>query len=161
MQSSGDSIHPCRSLTPTVNGHDLTLPTRTQTSEQEYSDLTASNRRPSTSYSLNTPQSVSQGTRSYAFSRSTKHVKTFLAYSQDLSKCCRRVKRGRQSYGRDETALRIIQLWFNYFVASFFKTLGKEMLIIWKFPKSIAGRTKGPRVPHAARGPRVWDPWLR
>jgi len=26
------------------------------------------------------------------------------------------------------------------------------MLIIWKFPKSIAGRTKGPR------GPRVWDP---
>jgi len=27
--------HPCRSPTPTVNGCDLTPPTRTQTSEQE------------------------------------------------------------------------------------------------------------------------------
>ena len=34
--------------TPTVNGCDLTPSTRTETSEQEYSDLTASNRRPST-----------------------------------------------------------------------------------------------------------------
>jgi len=34
------------------------------------------------------------------------------------------------------------------------------MLIIWKFPKSIAGHTRGPRGPLAARGPRVWDPWL-
>jgi len=32
------------------------------------------------------------------------------------------------------------------------------MLIILKFPKSIAGRTKGPREPHAAPGPRVCDP---
>jgi len=32
-----------------VNGGDLFLPTRTQTFEQEYSDLTVSNRRPSTS----------------------------------------------------------------------------------------------------------------
>jgi len=29
------------------------------------------------------------------------------------------------------------------------------MLIIWKFPKSIACSTKRPRGPHAAR---VWDP---
>jgi len=29
------------------------------------------------------------------------------------------------------------------------------MLIISKFPKGIAGRTKGPRGPHAAHGPRV------
>jgi len=35
------------------------------------------------------------------------------------------------------------------------------MLIISKFPKRIAGlrRTKCPRGPHAACGPRVWDPW--
>jgi len=33
-------------LTPTVNGYNLTPPT--QTPEQKYSDLTASNRRPST-----------------------------------------------------------------------------------------------------------------
>jgi len=30
-----------------------------------------------------------------------------------------------------------------------------KMLIIWKFPKSIAGRTNRPR------GPRVWDPWRK
>jgi len=29
------------------------------------------------------------------------------------------------------------------------------MLIIWKFPRSIAGRTKHLRGPHAAREPRV------
>jgi len=74
MKRSGDNTHPCRTPTPTVNGRDLTLPTRTHTSEQEYSDLAASNRRPSTPYSRNTPERFSQGTRSYAFSRSTKHV---------------------------------------------------------------------------------------
>ena len=52
---------------------DLTPPTRTQSSEQEYSDLMTSNKWPSTLYSRNTSQSFSQGTRSYAFSRSTKH----------------------------------------------------------------------------------------
>jgi len=39
-----------------------------------------------------------------------------------------------------KTAPRIIQLCFNYFAAHFFKALGNEMLVIWKFPKSIAGR---------------------
>ena len=39
-----------------------------------------------------------------------------------------------------KTALGIIQLWFQYFAASFFKALGNEILIIWKFPKSTAGR---------------------
>jgi len=92
MKKSVDSTHPCRSRTPTVNGRDLTIPTRTQTSEQEHSDLTASSRRPSTPYSQNIPQNFSQGTRSYAFSKSTKHVKTFLAYSQDFSNSCWRVK---------------------------------------------------------------------
>ena len=91
-ERSNDSTHRCRSPTPTVNGRDLTLPTRVQTSEEQYIDLTASNRRPSTPYSRNTPQSFSRGTRSYAFSRSTKHVWKFLAYSQDLSKICWRVK---------------------------------------------------------------------
>ena len=43
----------------------------------------------------------------------------------------------------------------------FSRHLARCMLIIWKFPKSIADRTKGPREPHAVRGPRVWDPWSR
>ena len=37
----------------------------------------------------------------------------------------------------------------------FSRHLETQMLIIWKFPKSIAGRTKRPR------RPRVWDPWYR
>ena len=48
MKRSGDNTHRCLSPTPTVNGRDLTSPTQTQTSEQEYSDLTTSNRRPPT-----------------------------------------------------------------------------------------------------------------
>ena len=99
-----------------------------------------------------TPLKFFTGTRSYAFSRSTKHVKAFLAYSQDFSKLCWRVV-------GTKTASRIIQLWFNYFAASFFETLGNETLIIWKFPKSVSGRTKGLRGPHAARGSRVWGAW--
>ena len=91
-EKRSNSTHPCRSPTSTVNGRDLTLPMRTQTSEQEYSDLTASNRRPSIPHSRNTPESFSRGTRSYAFSRLTKHVEKFLAYSQDFSKICWRVK---------------------------------------------------------------------
>jgi len=59
MKRSGDSTHHCRSLTPTLNGCDLTLSTRTQSSEQEYSYLTASKRHPSTPYSRNIPQSFS------------------------------------------------------------------------------------------------------
>jgi len=54
-----------------------------------------------------------------------------------------------------KTALGIIQLWFNYFGASFFKALGNVNVNYLKIPKSIAGRTKGPC------GPRVWDPWCK
>jgi len=60
-----------------------------------------------------------------------------------------------------KTALGIIQLWFNYLAASFFKTRGNEMLILWKFPKSIAGRMKGPRRPHATRGAACLRPLVR
>ena len=35
------------------------------------------------------------------------------------------------------------------------------MLIIWKFPKRIASRTKCPLGPHGARVPRVWDPCFK
>ena len=74
IKGSLRDTHPCRSPTPTTNGHDLTIPTRTENSEQEYSDLTTINRRPSTHRCRNTPQSFSRGTRSYAFSRWTKHM---------------------------------------------------------------------------------------
>jgi len=53
MKRSSDSTHPCQCPTPTVNGSDLTFLTWTQISEQEYSDLMASNRGPLIPYSCN------------------------------------------------------------------------------------------------------------
>ena len=85
MKRRGDSTHPCQSLTSTVNGCGLTLPTQTQTSEQEYCDLTACNRWSSTPYSRNTPQSFSRRTRSYAFSRS-KNMRRHLWHTPRISR---------------------------------------------------------------------------
>ena len=74
MKRSGDNTdtlvgfqHPLRTV-------EINSPTQKQTFEQEYSDLTANNRRPLAPYSRSTSQSFSQGTRSYVFSRTTKHV---------------------------------------------------------------------------------------
>jgi len=58
----------------------------------DFAGRMTSNRRPSTPYSRNTPQSFSRETRPYTFPRSTKHVHTSLAYSQDFSKIFWRVK---------------------------------------------------------------------
>jgi len=49
-----------------VNVCDLTPVTQTQTSEEKYSDLMASNRWLSALYSCNTSQSFSRGIQSYA-----------------------------------------------------------------------------------------------
>jgi len=66
------TAHTARSTTLTVNGCDSTPPTATRSSEQKYSDLTASNQPPSTLYCRNTHKCFSRGTPSYVFSRSTK-----------------------------------------------------------------------------------------
>jgi len=129
IKRSGDSAHPCRRPIPTVNGRDLTLPTRRQTSEQEYIDLAASNRRPSTQCSRNTPESFSHGTRSFAFSRSTKHVKMSLAYSEYFSKFCWGVKCSLYCCGRAEYRSRL-----NYFATSFFKELVNVNVDYLKIP---------------------------
>ena len=52
----------------------------------------ALNNRPPTPLSRKFFHNLSQGTRSYAFSRSTKHTKRSLPYSQDFLKICFRVK---------------------------------------------------------------------
>jgi len=57
----------------------------TQSSEQEYSYLTASNRRPSKPYSHN-PQSFLRGTRPYTFPMSTKHVCTSFWHAPKISR---------------------------------------------------------------------------
>ena len=110
VNRNSDSKHPCRSPTTTVNGRGITSPTWTQTYEQKYSgtrkaevlnsliinttakanDTTDILQRNTVTWQPATcrhqhllPQhfpNVSQGTRLYAFSRSTKHVKMSLAY---------------------------------------------------------------------------------
>jgi len=70
----GNSTHLCASPTPTVNGCDLTPPTRTQTSEQEYSDLIFSDTRPSTTYSNNTTKNFLRGNRLNSFSGLAEHA---------------------------------------------------------------------------------------
>ena len=94
-------------------------------SEQEYSDLTASNRRPSTPYSRNTPQSFYRGTQSYAFRRRQRRINIFGIFpifnknvleSENLV-CC--------ATAGTKTALGILQLRFNYLATSFLKALGK------------------------------------
>jgi len=105
----------------------LTPSTRIQTSEQEYNDLAASNRRLSTLLPKHL-LSFSRKTRSYALPRSTKHVFTvgyvfgmlprFLenVMESGILFCC--------ATAATKTALCITQLWFNYFAASFYKALG-------------------------------------
>ena len=86
----------------------------------------ARNNWPLTPYSCKTFQSLSRGTRSYAFSKSTEHANRSLPYSQDFSKICFRVKiylvRGAAT--RTKTALIIFQFWFDYFSAFPFKAFG-------------------------------------
>jgi len=125
MKKSDDSTQHCRSPAPSLNGCDLTPSTRTQSFEQEYSYLTGRKRHPSTLCSRNTSKSfpevpkLPRGTHPYTFPRSTKHVLTSLACSQDFSKICWRVEicsvvlRPRRKSHSD-----IIQLWFKFFAAS-------------------------------------------
>jgi len=115
VKRSGDSTHHYRSPTPCC---ELAPSAGTQSSEQEYSYLTASKRHPSAPYSYNNPQSFSRGTRPYTFPRSTKHVYKSLACFQDFSKICWRVEIccvPTTATAVTKTALGIIKLWFNYF----------------------------------------------
>ena len=123
MKRSVDGAHPCRSSTRTVNGRDLTFPTMARIFEQEYGDLTASNRRPSTPHSRNTLQRFSRGTRSHDFSRSTKHMWTSLACPNICQKFVGEWNLVCSAMVGTKTALGIIHLWFNYFAASFSRHL--------------------------------------
>jgi len=85
-EEMGNSTHPCQSPTPTVNGCDLPLSTWTQTFQQEYSDLMASNRWHQHHTPATFPKSFPRRTQSFVFSRLTKHALTYLAYSHNFSK---------------------------------------------------------------------------
>lgn len=74
MNRTGDKGQPCRSPTRTGNRSDLLPAMRTRLLLRSYRDRTALNRGPRTPYSWSTPHKTRRGTRSNAFSRSTKHM---------------------------------------------------------------------------------------
>jgi len=91
MKKSGDSTHHCRS--PTLNGYELTLSTGTQSSEQEYSYLTASKRWPATPYSHNPPPKLFTRNPAIYFSEVDKTCAyKSLTCCNDFSKICWRVE---------------------------------------------------------------------
>jgi len=66
-----------------------------------------------------------------------------LVYSQDFSKICWRVKIWSVL---TKTALGVIQLWFNYFMASFFKAHGNVNVNYLKIVKKHRGPHKRSKV---------------
>jgi len=128
MKRNRDSTHPCLSPTLTVNSCDLTPLTQTQTSEQESSDLTASNRWP---YSRNMQHSthatlhkafhkepgrmLSRG--QWSMWRRLQHTpKISQNFAGEWNVVC-------SAKARMKTALGIIKLWLNYFMTSFSRHL--------------------------------------
>ena len=81
----GDKTQPCRSPTPPWNGFNCLPFTRPQTSGRQENELMTHNNWPSTPYSSKTFQSLSRRSRSYAFSRSTKHAKN-LCHTSKISR---------------------------------------------------------------------------
>ena len=112
----------CYSSTLTLKCFVFMSLTRTQTSDCLYNNLIAADSWPLASYSSSTVHSLSPGIRSYAFSRSTKHVYTFSTYFHDFSKICwRDLVHG--GFARMKSALCIQKLRFDYFMAFLFEAL--------------------------------------
>uniref|UniRef100_A0A3B4ACZ8 DH domain-containing protein n=1 Tax=Periophthalmus magnuspinnatus TaxID=409849 RepID=A0A3B4ACZ8_9GOBI len=86
MNRTGDKGQPWRSPTCTGNRSDLLPAMRTQLLLRSYRDQTALSKEPRTPYSQSSPQKTPRGTRSNAFSRSTKHMWTGWAYSHEPSR---------------------------------------------------------------------------
>jgi len=85
---SGDSSHHYRSPTPKLNGCDLPPSTRTQFSEQEYSNLMASKRRQSTPYSHNTHRTFNEepGNTLSILSRGRQNMSILLWHAPRISR---------------------------------------------------------------------------
>jgi len=90
--------------------------TRTQTSEQEYNDIPANNRRPSTPYSRNIPKAFHEEP-GCMLSRQImrRYFCHTISISQNLD--CSATSGTKTSSG-------VLHLWFNYLGASFFKAFG-------------------------------------
>ena len=128
MKRCGDSTHHCRIPTLTMNGCDLAPSTRTQSSEQEYSYLTASKTRdPSTSYSRNTPKAFRKE-RGHLLSRGRQNICIRLWQAEQSLRISRNLLESGNLFcsatGATKTAMGVLQLCFYYFALSFFNELG-------------------------------------
>jgi len=92
MKRRGDKTHPCLRPTPTWNGFDLFTINTNKDFRLGEERLNSKQQLTMNAILLKTLQSLSRRTRSYAFLRSTKHVKRSLPYSQYFSKICFRAK---------------------------------------------------------------------
>jgi len=149
LKRSGDSTHPCRSPTPTMNDRDLTLLTWTETSEQEYSDFMASNRQPSTPYSSNTPKSFTRNLV-VCFIEVNKACEDVFNI---FPKYCQRVKYGLLCYGRDKNRTGYHSALIQLFCSIFFQGIGNINVNYLKIPKKHCRSHKTPKGlcgPHAA-----------
>jgi len=155
---SGDSKHPCRS--PYTNGERSWFNSPdTDTNFWAgigYSDLTASNRRPSTPYSRNSPHSFSREPGRMLLDVDKTCVPIFGILPRFIKHLLESENLGCSPLAGTKTALGIIQLWLNYFAASFFKALGNVNVNYLKIPEKHRGPHKTPS--RASCCPRVWDP---
>ena len=115
IKRSGDNTHHCRSPTPTLIGCDSITSTRTQSSEQGYSYLTACKNHSSTSYSHNTPELFMRNPTVCL----AKVNKTCVYVFGMLPGCLENLLESGNVFcsatPTTKTALGFIQVWFNYF----------------------------------------------
>ena len=144
MKRSGDSTHPCRSSTPIMNGRNLILLTRTQTFEQECNDLMDRNRRPSTPYSRNTPKAFHEEPAVCFLEVGRAYVGVICIVPRFQNTLLESENLVCSATAGMQTALGIIQLWFNCFAASFFKALVAINVNFFKIPQQHHGPHKTP-----------------
>jgi len=142
MKITGDSTHPYRSpAAATMNGRDLTILTRTQTSNHEYSYLTPG-RQHHTPATLHKPFQEEPGRM---LSRVRQSMCRRLWHTPKISqKFAGKWNLVNIARAGTKTALGIIQVWFNYFAASFFNALVNVNVNYLKSPKKHRGPHRRP-----------------
>jgi len=141
MKRIRNSTRHCQSSTPTVNGCDLTPLTRTQTSEQEYNDLTVSNRRLLTSYTRRKfPKALLEEPYRMIFrgrQNKRRHLWHITKTLDNLLVCENVVC---SATARTKTVLGILQLLFNYLMTYLQTNLAYTVFqadLEGKFPRSL------------------------
>jgi len=106
LKGQGDSTHTCSSPTPTVDGCDVTLPTRTQTSEEDHSESASD-----TQTSNRNTVAFRKARLKFFQGHNRRHLCNTPMTFANLLKTENLVCSG---MSRKKTALGNLQLWFNY-----------------------------------------------